>query len=97
MIVTENLKRELTADIMNALSDAFGRFLEPDQHLKATEIVHDHIHKAFSPQIWNVIGECLKADQPWTEREVYHCNCKDKIGGKLDPRPCPEHPERRKR
>ncbi len=96
MYVTDDLRSQLVADIMNQATDEFGRFLTDDQHLRMTEIILERVRKCFSPHIWNVIGECLKADQLWQEREGYHCNCEDMIGEKPDPRPCPEHGKKKK-
>lgn len=45
----EDTRRELAADIMNAASDEFGRFLSNKRHLRLTEIIYDHVKKSFEP------------------------------------------------
>jgi len=60
----EDTRREVAADIMNAASDEFGRFLSNKKHLRLTEIVYDHVKKALSPREWELIADSRKMNTP---------------------------------
>ena len=84
----EDTRREVVADIMNAASDEFGRFLNDKDHLRFIEIMYDHIRKMFSRAEWELVADSRKMNMPWERHIPYHCNCDNQ---EKDPRVCPDH------
>ena len=84
----EDTRREVAADIMNAATEEFGRFLSKNGHLRLTEIIYDHVKKALSRSEWDLIADSRKMNTPWEKHIPYHCNCENQ---EKDPRVCPDH------
>lgn len=84
----EDTRREVAADIMNAATDEFGRFLSNKRHLRLTEIIYEHVKKALTPREWDLLADSRKMNTPWEKHIPYHCNCDNQ---EKDPRVCPDH------